>query len=44
MVVVVQVNMLVDGVLIPAVGAVVFCVIVEAAVAVHPLVPVTVTV
>jgi hypothetical protein len=44
-VVVVQVNTVVEVLLVmPAVGAVVFCVIVTALVAVHPLLPVTVTV
>jgi len=42
--VVVQVKVVALGALIPAVGATEFCVIVDDAVAVHPLVPVTVTV
>jgi hypothetical protein len=44
MAVVVQVKIVEVGTLIPAVGAIEFCVIVDAAVAVQPLVPVTVTV
>ena len=42
--VVVQVRMVVEGVFIPTVGGVLFCVIVCAAVATQPFVPVTVTV